>query len=308
MGINKRSLQIAALLSLFALNYCSPYLDKKTNSPVRTNHEAYTTIIKKKQHKKKSDKITLLVYRRSDIKYIRKKIQKAVYQQHKTYVFGKFLDSLEERIRELMPHTPARHFKNAKETIQYEIRIPDNFQVKEMEFWISIDKNKKKLCLHQNYKLEDLILLESSVAVGGKHKDYSTERQRLFPTPSGTYYIKRIIYRPWWYPPKWSYFKHPSKPGRDNPYGLWMCELCTNNFPAAYEFFPEGDTKIRIHSTNNPGSIYKGSSHGCIRIPPLKAEEFFRAILFYTPHLSPKTNKRGTIYPLKKSIPVYVYD
>ena len=163
-------------------------------------------------------------------------------------------------------------------------------------FYIDINKKNLKLNLFQKVKGEDIFLLESSVGLGMKG----------FSTPTGNFYIRRIVNLPIWYPPKWANMKTIPKPGKDNPYGLWMSELSTENERGDNNFSVSGDSKIRIHSTNEPSRTNGYFSHGCIRLHPDIADEFFSALLKYTPRGEEKRNARGIIYPLEKTIPVII--
>jgi len=163
-------------------------------------------------------------------------------------------------------------------------------------FYITVDKKSLKFRLFQKYSERDELLLETSVALGKPGHS----------TPTGEFYIRRVVENPFWYPTKSSKAKVPSKPGKNNPYGLWMSEFFRQNKPGDYSFPAEGDTLIRIHSTNSPLSIGKYASNGCTRLSPSFAEEFFPALLHFIPHKEPKKNARGIIYPLEKTIPVFV--
>lgn len=208
-----------------------------------------------------------------------------------SYLFGCALDSIVSKIA----------LKEEPDTFTAE--VPANFVVDKIELYMKINKKERKLYVFQKLGSEEITLLETKVALGGMNKDYSTGKTRHFPTPAGEFYIKRIIERPWWYPPSWARQKRPSKPGSaDNPYGLWMTELCKNQEPSSSDFYVIGDSKIRIHSTNAPQSIGTYSTHGCIRVHPNVANELFPAILNYSPHKEGKEASRGTVYLLDEPI------
>lgn len=176
-------------------------------------------------------------------------------------------------------------------------RIKQSLNAEESpNFYIAVDKKNLILHLFQKSKGYDTLLLQTPVALG----------RQGHSTPSGNFYLRRVVENPFWYPTKSSKSKVPSKPGKNNPYGLWMSELLRQNEPGNYDFPISGDTTIRIHSTNAPSSIGKYASNGCIRLPPFVAEELFPIFLRYIPHKEPKKNARGIIYPLEKTIPVFV--
>lgn len=211
----------------------------------------------------------------------RKDIINKIKEETGVYLFGNCLDKL---------------------LIENDFKIPENFLVNEMNLYFEINSENLKLTLYQEYDSKIIPLLETSVALGGKNKDYSTGRFRDFSTPKGDYFLKRIINRPQWFPPKWAKTKKPVKPSKNNPYGLWMSELSKNSEQGDYNWSISGDSKIRIHSTNKPNTIGSRSSHGCIRISPDVADELFQAILHYSSHKEPRKNSRGIIYPLEKPI------
>jgi hypothetical protein len=203
-------------------------------------------------------------------------------------LFGKALDDLAKRVESEDP--------------DYDTYIPEKFFDKDMHVNFIVNKRSKTIRMYD----KDSLLLETKVALGGSCKDYSTGTVKNFGTPKGTFYIKRIVYEPWWYPPKWAKEKHAEKPGRKNPYGLWMAELCRTDDPINYDFSIPGDSQVRIHATNKPKSIGTYASHGCIRLHPDVADELFPALLRYTPHKDPKKNSRGLVYPLDKTIKIVI--
>lgn len=76
-----------------------------------------------------------------------------------------------------------------------------------------------------------------------------------YPTPRGTYNIRRIIWNPRWVPPdsKWAKKKTPKGPGEPgNPMGRVKI------------FFSEPD--YYIHGTREVDSLGEAESHGCIRM------------------------------------------
>jgi len=97
------------------------------------------------------------------------------------------------------------------------------------------------------YLLGDDMAYEFPIAVGKKAKD------RFY----GAYPISRKAKWPSWRPTKSMLDKEPNLPavvkgGRRNPLGARALYL--------------GNSPFRIHGTNNPRSIGKAASHGCIRM------------------------------------------
>ena len=241
---------------------------------------------------------------------LRQAIREKTLEKCTCFLFGNYLDGLAISMRNVLEaHIASNPCGENSQLPDFEcdIEIPENFIASAMDLRMLINKKELTLYVYQQTESQEILLLQTLVALGGRGRDYSTGQVRSFPTPSGQFYLKRINERPWWYPPKWAREKKPKAPGPNNPYGLWMGELCRTNELCGYEFSPPGDAGIRVHLTNKPKSIGQYESHGCIRIPP-GLEELFRAILHYTPHREPKTNGRGTIYPFDKVIPVQIVE
>jgi len=76
-----------------------------------------------------------------------------------------------------------------------------------------------------------------------------------YPTPTGHFAIRKVIWNPSWHPPdsKWARGKSPKPPGHpDNP------------MKRVKMFFQEPD--YYIHGTAADDSLGKAESHGCIRM------------------------------------------
>ncbi|MDD5133447.1 MAG: L,D-transpeptidase [Candidatus Nanoarchaeia archaeon] len=241
---------------------------------------------------------------------LRNFLRDKITEQNNSYLFGKCLDDAVSnfiiRFNKLYSQIRNSCYEPLQDgNLDYALVMPKSFLEDEMDISIEIDKKDLLLKVYQNFNSQNLLLLEKPVALG-KGKTIVKDKEMNFNTPSGTFYIKRIVTYPWWYPPEWSDAKGPIKPGKNNPYGIWMAETCSNLEIEGYEINLKGDDGIRIHSTNMPLSIGKYASHGCIRVHPDVAEELFPAILYYIYHKEPKTNSRGTIYPLEKVIEVRI--
>ena len=79
------------------------------------------------------------------------------------------------------------------------------------------------------------------------------------PTPSGTFTIVQRIPNPTWYGPG-----NVVGPGKDNPVGTRWLGLSRKGYG--------------IHGTNNPRSIGKRASHGCVRLRNRDVEDLFRRV------------------------------
>jgi lipoprotein-anchoring transpeptidase ErfK/SrfK len=79
------------------------------------------------------------------------------------------------------------------------------------------------------------------------------------PTPAGTYEIVQRIPHPTWYAKK-----RVVPPGKANPLGTRWMGLSRKGYG--------------IHGTNNPRSIGRRASHGCVRLCNADAEELFEMV------------------------------
>lgn len=113
---------------------------------------------------------------------------------------------------------------------------------KEKGYWIEVQVPQRMLVLAKG----DHIIKTFSVAVG--MPDY--------PSPKGWRKIDRIVWNPWWYPPrtsKWVEDPTPVPPRKaENPLGEIK--------------MPLGEGHYLIHGTRAVSSIGTWASHGCIRM------------------------------------------
>jgi len=79
------------------------------------------------------------------------------------------------------------------------------------------------------------------------------------PTPSGTFTIVQRVANPAWYGPG-----KVVAPGRDNPLGTRWLGLSRKSYG--------------IHGTNDPRSIGRNASHGCIRMRNRDVEDLFARV------------------------------
>jgi lipoprotein-anchoring transpeptidase ErfK/SrfK len=232
-----------------------------------------------------------------DTKQLRGKLREELKNKYNISALGSYLDNLESEFKDKIKEVNLNNPNSLDKTYSLEAILPNNFLVGEMELNLEINKKERMLYVYQNFNSEKKLLLKTGTALG----------KPGFSTPAGTFFIKRIVLDPWWYPPQtWAKGKSAEKPGKNNAYGLYMAELCKNDMPAKYEFSPSGDAGIRIHSTNHPLSIGSYSSHGCVRVHPDAAEELFPFLLRYSPHLDGIKNGRGIVHPLEKPIKVEI--
>jgi lipoprotein-anchoring transpeptidase ErfK/SrfK len=92
-----------------------------------------------------------------------------------------------------------------------------------------------------------------------------------YPTPLGSFTIRRMARNPWWYPPKskWAEGAEPIPPGPGNPLGTRWMGLSVGG--------------VGIHGTPDAASIGYSASHGCIRMRIPDAEWLFERVRIGTP-------------------------
>jgi hypothetical protein len=246
---------------------------------------------------------------------------------HQTYVLdevnlARLVDSSFAQIGLSSPSDVLTFNGRNPRNVKVSLEIPDNYLVREMTLGGVVTRHKKhkhkgtfRLYQYLMELEEPILLLETKMALGGKHMDHSTGQEREFPTRSGRYFWKRIVVMPSWHPPGWAEEgkgHESTKPGPLNAYGMYMTEYYRNDrqfsddkrdSPGGYRFKYRGDAGFRAHSTNSPNSIrWGGSSHGCTRIHPTVANRLFPFILHNTMHHPMRYNKaRGDIIPFLKN-------
>jgi lipoprotein-anchoring transpeptidase ErfK/SrfK len=85
----------------------------------------------------------------------------------------------------------------------------------------------------------DQQIFQSAVAVG----------KPQWPTPTGIFYLQELI----------------RSPNPRGAYGPFVFGLSAHS--DVFESFGGGDGLVGLHGTNEPGSIGRSASHGCIRLP-----------------------------------------
>jgi lipoprotein-anchoring transpeptidase ErfK/SrfK len=89
-----------------------------------------------------------------------------------------------------------------------------------------------------------------------------------YPTPTGTYKIRKIVWNPSWIPPdsKWAKNKTAKGPGEKG-----------NPMKVAKIFFREPD--YYIHGTGEVNSLGTADSHGCLRMSPDEVAELAQFLM-----------------------------
>ena len=99
---------------------------------------------------------------------------------------------------------------------------------------------------------------------------------RYFMTPVAHMKLRHIEWNPWWYPPdeEWAEEEEETPPGPGNPLGPVKLPL---------------QNAIMLHGTNQPWSVGRASSHGCLR---MKSKDAIELAWFFQSHLSNKKDKK----------------
>jgi len=93
--------------------------------------------------------------------------------------------------------------------------------------------------------------------------------QPRYPTPPGTYTIRKIVWNPSWHPPpdsKWAKGKTAKGPGDPG-----------NPMKVVKIFFKEPD--YYIHGTNDVESLGSAESHGCLRMDPDEVADLAKLVM-----------------------------
>lgn len=131
------------------------------------------------------------------------------------------------------------------------------------EYWIRINKEKVRLTL---FRGNDAVK-SWPVSVGRGRGKVKTSRMDLI-TPTGTYTIYRVLQdaSKLVYDPAW--FNEPGEPSE----GVYGSKLIS--------FYNKW--QIAIHGTNNPASVGRWATHGCIR---LKNKDINELVTYVKPNM-----------------------
>ena len=130
-----------------------------------------------------------------------------------------------------------------------------------------IDKTKVKLGSH-DFKLIVQLSAHKLIAMKGTAVVLNVPigvGKGQTPTPNGTYYITDLL----------------QPPNPDSVYGTYAYGL--SGFSEVLNSFGGGDGQVGIHGTNDPASIGKDVSHGCIRLHNADIEKLVKMLPLGTP-------------------------
>ncbi|MEM9564655.1 MAG: L,D-transpeptidase [Actinomycetota bacterium] len=124
-------------------------------------------------------------------------------------------------------------------------------QVEELDLRVHIDLEARALSVRQG----DQTLLSTPVAIGTADN----------PTPVGTFYVTDKL-------------ETPDPLGAYGPFAIGL-----SGYSETLTEFAGGDGQIGIHGTNDPNSIGRDASHGCIRVPNDIVEQLAALLPLGTP-------------------------
>jgi lipoprotein-anchoring transpeptidase ErfK/SrfK len=102
------------------------------------------------------------------------------------------------------------------------------------DYYVIIEQNAHRIRVYDNRRL----IVDEPVAVG----------RGSTPTPTGQFFTTDLL--------------RPSNPnGAYGPYAFGL-----SGYSDVYQKFGNGDGVVGIHGTNDPSSIGRDASHGCIRV------------------------------------------
>lgn len=201
---------------------------------------------------------------------------------------------------------------DAKATFETCVPIPAYALDKRPVYKFKMNKKELILYMYQNFFDQDVLLSTFKTTKGGAHYNAKAGKATGFSTPSGNFFVKRIVYAPSYIHPAWSKSSgHMEAPGFGNSYGIVMAELWKTDAPLciaeskkcngyAWDYF--GGTGIRFHTSNKDSNVRnsKGqplTSHGCNRLFTKDGKRIFTLLYNNVPHAECKKVQRGTVCP-----------
>jgi hypothetical protein len=181
---------------------------------------------------------------------------------------------------------------------------PEKFSSKydHLEIWVSHSAHEFRL-YGLPPKGDKQVLYETKVGLGSGE----------FPTPVGVYYVTHIYDDdPWWIPPRdraWAAGQSPSR----KVYGGTMAPLLKKRMvrsrhrsPQLYDLVDSqvkvDDYGYRFHGTNQPRSIGRNQSHGCVRMKPDDARKVASLIKEYVGIANEKNDENGKFVVLRNPV------
>jgi lipoprotein-anchoring transpeptidase ErfK/SrfK len=123
--------------------------------------------------------------------------------------------------------------------------------VRRDDYYLTVDRGKRRLTVYRSGR----VIMRQPVGVG----------RSVLPTPRGLYYIVELLQQP-----------NPA-----GPYGPYAFGL--SGYSNVLYSFGGGPGQIGLHGTNEPASIGRDSSHGCIRLRNAVVTRLARMLPLGTP-------------------------
>jgi lipoprotein-anchoring transpeptidase ErfK/SrfK len=123
--------------------------------------------------------------------------------------------------------------------------------VRRDDYYVTVDRHKHLLTVYRSGRA----IMRQPVGVG----------QSVLPTPRGLYYIVELL-------------KQPNPAGPYGPYAFGL-----SGYSNVLYSFGGGPGQIGLHGTNEPNSIGRNSSHGCIRLRNAVISKLARMLPLGTP-------------------------
>ncbi|MFH0824721.1 MAG: L,D-transpeptidase [Pseudomonadota bacterium] len=172
-----------------------------------------------------------------------------------------------------------------------------------IEIEVSHSRHELRLLGHGTAERQD-VLYETRVGLGSPG----------FPTPVGVYFVTHIFDDdPWWIPPSnraWAAGQSPSR----KVYGGVMAPLLKKRpvkqkkkgEPAVSDYVADpvrlDDYGYRFHGTNQPRSIGRNQSHGCVRMIPDDAKKLAALIKQHVGVAERRDSENGNYCTLRAAV------
>lgn len=182
------------------------------------------------------------------------------------------------------------------ENVTVYLEIPERYQQEFMKLEVEVekwekDRRKSKLRLYTIEEGERIEIFQTKAVVGGKVKNKKTGGRKDYDTPEGEYYLKNVLFMPYWNPPDWAALEgeiedEEKLPGPFNAFGMILAPLYLHDKPQKKPFatVQDGYNGWGNHLTRSPFSVENGgASHSCVRLHPTQSRYFY-FIIGYTLH------------------------
>lgn len=203
------------------------------------------------------------------------------------------------------------------EEVRLTLHVPERYMQESLQLRIEIIKSERnrrqtRMELYVQEDETETLLFSTRAVVGGEY--VVRGRRRNFPTPTGDFYLRRVLVFPHWFPPSWAeevYGDPITLPGFQNAFGIMASPLARRSrLPEdQYAAHYSGDLPFLLHLTSYPESVESGHgrSHGCVRVHPDWGNHVFYFLVRYTPHLPlGEAEYRGEAVPFERAVEIRI--